>query len=85
MHAFDVLNVVTTIFVMEDESEEFAKAIVSSIKNRLSHVKKLPNKYKNLESLENIHSEEQLSSKCYIRITTDMYTVYLTDVYCLLK
>ena len=65
---------------MEDESEAFAKAMVLSIKSRPSRAKKPPTKYQDsLDSLEDIRSEEHLSSKFYIIlvcIITDMYCVF---------
>ena len=65
---------------MEDESETFAKAMVLPIKSQPSEAKKPPTKYQDfLDSLEDIHSEEQLSSKFYtilVCIITDMYCVF---------
>ena len=65
---------------MEDESEAFTKAIVLSIKSRPSRPKKPPTKYQDsLNSLEDIRSEDQLSSEFYIIlvcIITDMYCVF---------
>lgn len=62
---------------MEAKSEEFAKAIISSIKNQPSRTKKPPSKYQDsLNSLEDLRSEEQLSSKFYtLLITNNCYVL----------